>query len=84
LQLCARFFSCVFLRDRDTAHAAPKILLLCARFFSELGDSDSKKRKFPVSLDGTTATASPTAMDFDDGNVCFDYYSKIITNKDYV
>jgi hypothetical protein len=50
----------------------------------ELGDSDSKKRKFPVSLDGTTATASPTAMDFDDGNVCFDYYSKIITNKDYV
>ena len=34
LQLCARFFSCVILRDRDTAHAAHQILLLCARFFS--------------------------------------------------
>ena len=50
----------------------------------EFVDSDSKKRKFPISLDGTTATASPTAMDFDDGDVCFDYYSKTITNKDIV
>ena len=46
----------------------------------ELGDSESKIRMFPVFLDGTTATASPTAMDFDDGDVCFDYYSKTVTN----
>jgi hypothetical protein len=51
----------------------------------EFVDSDSKKRKFSGTLDGTNATACTTAMEFDDGDDCFDCFSKTsITNEDYV
>jgi hypothetical protein len=46
----------------------------------ELVDSGSKKRKFAVSSNGTTNTASDTAMEFDDGDMGFEYYSETITN----
>jgi hypothetical protein len=43
----------------------------------ELVHHDSKKRKFDVSLDGTTATASAAAMDFDDEKVQFGSYQEV-------
>jgi hypothetical protein len=45
----------------------------------ESDDSDSnKKRKFNLLADGRTSSAPPMAMEFDDGDVCFDYFNNTL------